>query len=547
MDVPIATDLRATLRERWGDDVLRKAVNPRVSLRPNDLDLPQKSSHSSRFDGVSSWYPEGTQAGTNERLIDHADNPVGAAPRFIIGDRLGQGGMGVVHTALQRSLGRMVAVKIAHGDLSSSQQSRFRAEARCTAWLEHPNIIPVYDAGRNYMVMRRIDGLDLESRLNRSAPGMDEIIEVLIRVCDALAFAHHRGIIHRDIKPENILLGEFGEVMVADWGLALAFSVPSDGVFRAPEIGRDAVLCAGTPGYMAPEVALSDARSIGPATDVFLLGATLYRCLSGSIPFQGEDVLTTLELSARNDWRRINPESAPRRLIAIQEQAMASNPRDRMSVRDLQSGLRSWLLSSQSEAEAMRSLRLAQERMDAASRKKVKPHEAYLDFSEAIASCDRALALSPELTDAKELRRSAMSAFALSAVGAGELELARLIRSNGTLPISGVLAAAKPDQPSENRVGQSSTVRRIGLLVPGGHETSTRALLQEMLLRKQDAERLTSEVAQLKRINDALVVEKDAELAKVMDEIERLRRRWHIRLLVMVGLVVLVCVLLILS
>jgi predicted Ser/Thr protein kinase len=507
------------LVEHWHDSL--EHVDPgdlRATVRP-------RSSDTRSTDTAEPARPASVTPG-----LEDLDGLVASRDRFFLGSMLGRGGTSVVLSAVQRTLARTVAVKIARYDLDSGQRERFRTEAKCTAWLEHPHIVPVYEAGRNFLVMRRIVGSSLEEEILAGRTDLAGAVEILIKVCDAVAFAHHRGIIHRDIKPENILVGSFGEVVLADWGLALTCTPPSDGVLRAPLIGSGRTLCGGTPGYLAPEIALADRPSVGFATDVFLLGATLYRLLSDEVPFSGDDVWQAISRSAANEWRPLRERVPllPARLVALQEQAMGSDPRRRPTVREFQTALRDWLLHSRAESAALRELAAAQRHLLAAQGHRLHPHEAYLDFSEAIAACDRAHALNPHLEAVRGLRETACRDFTLAAVGAGEPQLARLIKQSGRL---NVLASL----PSTEQPGDSSTVRRIANLVPDGGVRSVdfAKLMQDRQQLRQSCAQLSGEVASLQDEASRLRTTRDALAGRCAERHcqLRLRRQLHLALL----------------
>ncbi len=525
MPLAPSTNLAPSLHDLWHDTLARVDVSdPRLSVRPHEV----RSDKATVERGSSTGVPilQSSSSGGIEPGLADLDQMRSGQDRFVLGGMLGRGGMSVVLQALQRSLGRQVAVKVARYDLDQRQRDRFRAESKLTAWLEHPNITPVYEAGRNYLVMRRISGHDLERRLAAGELSTAQAVEVLIKICDAVSFAHHRGIIHRDIKPENILVGDFGEVMLIDWGLALTWRPSPDGIIRAPVIGEGTALCAGTPGYMAPEMALGQGERIGTATDVFLLGATLYRILGGDIPFAGQDVWAALERSARNQWVPLSPILRPRRLVAVQESAMAEDPAKRPTMAEFQSELREWLMRSQSEAEARRILDHASRLRDEAAARRLRPHESYHDFAACIAACDRALALNPDLAEAAGLRATALVDFTLAAVGAGELQLARLIKENGRLPI--LPPAGLELVPSDE---DASTARRLGLLVQkqgDGEDVRLRRVLQELVVRQRLCERLEAANASLRLAYDTATRERDAlAVSHGHDEASRRRMlRW---------------------
>jgi serine/threonine-protein kinase len=229
---------------------------------------------------------------------------------FELFEELGRGGMGVVYMARQRSLGRVVAVKmILRGDLASPDDiARFRSEATAAARLEHPHIVPVYEVGecggQPYFVMKYIAGTTLGKRLAVGPMPDREAAELLLPVCRAIQFAHERGILHRDLKPSNILIDEEGRAHVTDFGLAK--QVSSDGELTRP----GAIL--GTPSYMAPEQAAGNRGQVGPASDVYSLGTILYQMLTGRPPFQAANPVDTLLLVLEQDPlppRLLNPKA----------------------------------------------------------------------------------------------------------------------------------------------------------------------------------------------------------------------------------------------
>ncbi len=516
-------------------------TNLRVTVRPSEpppSEEPRETVTGSAVDRAQISGGTGRIRQT-PGLVD-IDGLVASRDRFFLVSMLGRGGTSVVLSAVQRTLSRTVAVKIARYDLDNSQRERFRTEAKCTAWLEHPNIVPVYEAGENYLVMRRIAGCSLEEELLAGRIDLAGAVEILIKVCDAVAFAHHRGIIHRDIKPENILVGRFGEAMLADWGLAMTCTPPPDGVLRAPLIGSGRTLCGGTPGYLAPEIALADRASVGFPTDVFLLGATLYRCLCDDVPFSGEDVWQAIGRSASNDWRSLRDRVPllPSRLVALQEMAMASDPQQRPTVRDFQAGLRDWLLHSRAESAALRELAAAQRHLQAAQGHRLHPHEAYLDFSEAIAACDRAHALNPDLDAIRDLRETACGDFALAAVGAGEPQLARLIKQSGRLNVLASLPSADP-------TGESSTVRRIAKLVPEGgiHGAEFARLMQDRVRLTKEHTLLYNEVVALRSETEHLTAARDALANRCTERQCHAKLRLQKRLAVMLSVALAVALL----
>ena len=231
---------------------------------------------------------------------------------------LGRGGMGVVYLVRDPRLGRLAALKLLRVKPTPRRLARFRREAAITAHLDHPGIPPVYEAGRtgegrDFLLLRYVEGRSLADALDRleerrlrqrqrgQAPDAAprDLLEALVEVGLALAYAHSRGIVHRDLKPGNVMLGPFGEVLVMDWGLArdLRESEQADVSFRAqldllPVETRDGAFL-GTLGYMAPEQARGE--EVDARADVFGLGALLCEVLTGQLPFEGETTSEVLE------------------------------------------------------------------------------------------------------------------------------------------------------------------------------------------------------------------------------------------------------------
>jgi serine/threonine protein kinase len=215
-----------------------------------------------------------------DRLADMLRVPDVADTRYELLSLLGRGGMGAVYLARDTVLDREVALKIVDpvDRPSDAAPDRLAAEARILARLEHPGIVPVHDFGqlpdgRMFYAMKRVRGDRLDRWLARER-GLAERLTVFVRLCDAVAFAHAHGIVHRDLKPENVMIGEFGEVLVLDWGIAQSKT-------RTPD-ERPATVVAGTPDYMAPEQLRGD-TVVDHRADVYALGVVLER-MGGPAP-----------------------------------------------------------------------------------------------------------------------------------------------------------------------------------------------------------------------------------------------------------------------
>jgi Flp pilus assembly protein TadD/tRNA A-37 threonylcarbamoyl transferase component Bud32 len=281
------------------------------------------------------------------------------------------GGLGEVHVAQDTELGRQVALKRirpARADDPDSRR-RFLREAAVTARLEHPGVVPVYglvsdpEGGPSY-AMRLVAGQSLHQAIrafhDAELPGRDlterrlalrGLLTRFVAVCQTVAYAHSRGVVHRDLKPANVMLGPYGETLVVDWGLAKPIGAPA----AADEETTDPTaqysdntgtgLTVGTPAYMSPEQAAGRHAEIGPASDVYGLGATLYTILTGKPPFEGEEggVLKPSVRMTPVPPRRAN-RSVPPALEAVCLRAMAARPQDRFgSAAELGAEVERWL------------------------------------------------------------------------------------------------------------------------------------------------------------------------------------------------------------
>jgi serine/threonine-protein kinase len=272
---------------------------------------------------------------------------------------LGRGGMGRIHPATDRNLLRHVALKRLDKTMAEEPFYRdgFIAEAQITGQLEHPNIVPVHelaisDSGVPYFTMKLVRGVNLDrwlrhpSRQPGSSERLTDGLEIFLKVCDALAYAHHRGVIHRDIKPENIMVSDFGQVYLMDWGLArLTKTQPASGAMSQ----MNAPGAVGTPTYMAPEQARGNPDEMDERSDVFGLGAVLYEIVSGRHPYgQGNDAQMALARAVKGQVVPIDEAAAnvgvSARIRRIVDKAVAPRPQDRyQSVLALQEDVRKFL------------------------------------------------------------------------------------------------------------------------------------------------------------------------------------------------------------
>ena len=246
-------------------------------------------------------------------------------------EKIGHGGMGMVYKAKQLNLGRIVAVKVLSKELANDAMfvRRFIQEARSAAQLSHGNIVHVNDVGECqgvfYFVMEYVDGSNVKEMLKTSEKlDVQQTVEIALQVCQALRHAHNRGIIHRDIKPENIMITRDGVVKLADLGLAKRMAAETAaGITHAGAI-------LGTPFYMAPEQA-KDFSKVDRRSDIYSLGVTLYRMLTGRVPFDGRSPIEVMinALDGRKIPVRELREDVPIDLEAVVDRMMHKLPEKR--------------------------------------------------------------------------------------------------------------------------------------------------------------------------------------------------------------------------
>jgi serine/threonine-protein kinase len=243
---------------------------------------------------------------------------MGHLGRYRLEGEIGRGGMGRVLRAHDPDLGRELALKVLHdsGRDSPDVRHRFLEEAQVGGQLQHPGVVPVYEVGSDqgnglYFAMKLVRGRDLSVLLRErktTAYELPRFLQIFEQVCQALAYAHARGVIHRDLKPSNVMVGAFGEVQVMDWGLAKVLSEASTEGDRVRTLRSDlnaadsrAGAVVGTPAYMAPEQARGETDHLDERADVFGLGAILCEILTGRPPFVGKLVTDILDRAARGD------------------------------------------------------------------------------------------------------------------------------------------------------------------------------------------------------------------------------------------------------
>jgi serine/threonine-protein kinase len=331
--------------------------------------------------------------------------------RYELGESIGRGGMGEVIAARDPKIGRALAVKRMHAATSDEAVARFLREAKIQARLDHPAIVPVYDLGTDrdgkpYFTMKRLAGTTLAHMLAAGDHGLNELLRAFVDVCRAIDFAHDRGVVHRDLKPSNVMLGDFGEVYVLDWGIARVVgdresSAGAPGDITTLEGQTQVGALLGTPGYMAPEQARGDAE-LGPPADVYALGCILFEILAGEAvhPRGGSAALAStltptvaLAPSARCPERAIAPE-----LDAACVSALAGDPAARPRVRALADRVQAYL---DGDRDVERRRKLAAEHL--ARAKGALATGDRERRGDAMQEAGHALVLDPESTDAAAL------------------------------------------------------------------------------------------------------------------------------------------------
>jgi hypothetical protein len=342
-----------------------------------------------------------------------APKSLSEVPDYELLDIIGEGGMGVVYAAHQSSIARTVAVKMLKpsAKVREEQRDKFISEAVVTGELDHPNIVPIYDLGSNdegalFYSMKRVRGTPWDKVIHQKS--LDDNVGILMRVADAVAFAHAGGVIHRDLKPENVMLGDYGEVLVMDWGLARITPefAHVDAVYQADSLG-------GTPAYMSPEMAKGPVEAINKTSDVYLLGAILYEIIGGQPPHSGRDVMQCLMAASQN---RIDAIRYDGELKEIALKAMATQQEDRyQTVKELQEAIHVY----QSHSESLVLTAHANQNLQ-----KARASKDYQLFARALYGFQESLTLWDQNHRARLLLTETQRDYATCALDNGDLDLA---------------------------------------------------------------------------------------------------------------------------
>ena len=355
-------------RSRWGKvwkDIADSDASPMMTIKTEEVGTVSR-------EGMT----------IQQRILRQFNTKGGSSADYEIIQKVGEGSMGQVFTAMQSSIQRTVAVKTLKPKLASkaADREKFLYEAMITGDLDHPNIVPIHDLGVSddgtlFYSMKHVTGTEWQKVLTEKSVG--ENVSILMKVADAVAFAHSRRVIHRDLKPENIMLGQYGEVLVMDWGLAV-------------NLGKeDNFTRGGTPAFMAPEMAAHNIKKIDHRSDVYLLGAMLYQLVIGYAPHPGRTVHECITAATKNI---IIPVKQQDELLDIAFKAMATSPADRyQNVAEFQDAIREYQKHNESITFSDRGN---------ADLKNAENEDGYESYSRAVFAFQDAIELWPENTAA---------------------------------------------------------------------------------------------------------------------------------------------------
>lgn len=485
--------------------------------RPEKVDESEKDSLATDMDPLS----QVTEAGWAYARTTFSTNPSSGASFSSLGEQrragatfplinvVGAGGIGEIWKAKQTSLERVIAVKRMQSRYREQfandparlleLQHSFRQEALITASLEHPNIVPIYDLGHDaegnpLLAMKLIKGERWDHLIVRDYETLhplellDRHLPTFLAMIQAVAFAHSKGIVHRDIKPSQVMVGEFGEVVLMDWGLAVYVGPergPSDSsvdgmpplwILPTPETAQGR---AGTPSLMSPEQTLNHARKITRSTDIFLLGATLYYLLTGSYLYEGGTTESAIARAAkceidpfdiRNPGRYVPPE-----LARICMSALAARPEDRIpSATQFMVLLQDYISGASDRRASDELLEQLRSRLGGSDPNSppgliltdlppdAPPGEVYREFAACMSMLDKARGLWPKNPQIPSLDLKITTSYAQAALERGDVVLATTLIQR--LPIGPELQRLKLDiDTRELRRKHFSQTRRLAI------------------------------------------------------------------------------------
>ena len=421
------------------------------SIKPSGSTGLTGSQSSSSTSSVMRSYSQSGSVVLSPRQVTYGKVTGKENAEYEIGAKLGEGGMGAVYRARQGSVDRGVALKMVKKNQGPADaQDKFLAEAVVTGALEHPNIVPIYDLGVNsddelFYAMKEVQGHAWTDSIDKVS--LEENLEVIVKVTDAIAYSHEKGVVHRDLKPDNIMIGQFGEVVVMDWGLAL----PTE---KFEKQGLPVTLgLAGTPSYMAPEMADLSLAPIGPAADLYLLGALLFRAVTKKAPHTGKNAFAALRAAAANtiQWPANNADGHDKEILDVARKAMATRPEDRYeSAVEFKQALRDY--RSHSESRRLTDSAIAELAIAETS-------SNYRNFERSIASLEEAIKLWSENLRAAETLQIARLRYGQAAFQKGDLDLAELQLDESDLAHIELLKSIR--ETRAERDAQAQRLRRL--------------------------------------------------------------------------------------
>lgn len=448
-----------------------------------------------------------------------------SSPEYEIKGALGEGSMGVVYRATQTSLNRPLAIKTLKSDIQDPihHQEMFVSEAVVTANLVHPNIVPIHDLGHTedgklFYSMKQVNGTSWDKLIDRKS--QEENLEILMKVCDAVAYAHSRGVINRDLKPENVVVGDFGEVIVLDWGL----SVTTEKFEKRNSVLIEYQGGVGTPVYMAPELASENVEEVCPQSDIYLLGAILFEILEGFQPHYlkwiqqltdpDQKFAAVCQAIVNND---IEPEvKNTGELMQIARKAMATDPRDRYcSVEQFQEAIREYRITGRAEE-------LLEEAKD-------RKNDDYDEFQQSVALFSDALVRWPSNHRAIKGDLAAREAFARLALKKGDYDLGLEVVNGRREPELSILAVKLKKARRFRTIVKStwfllfaaSVLALIGLQFLYGSvneaKEAKRLALEEADKATKDADKASKEADKKTRDAEMKVTEATKEAEKVKE------------------------------
>jgi WD40 repeat protein/serine/threonine protein kinase len=441
---------------------------------------------------------------------------------YVLLGKLGKGGMGVVFAARQATIDRTVALKMLPPETAADAVAvrKFLGEAVVTGELEHPNIVPIYDAGADqngalFYSMKQVQGTRWDLVIGEKT--LAENLEILMKVADAVGYAHSKDVLHRDLKPENVMLAAFGEVLVMDWGLA----VTTQATQKVKGV-------AGSPAYMPPEMATGRSERLGTTSDIYLLGAILHEIVTGRPPHHGNTVMECLQAAARNQMVATQKSGE---LLDVAMRAMADRPEDRYgSVAEFQQAIRSYLSHSESvilSTRAQGDLEDAQET------------DNYETFARALFRFQEAHALWRDNDRAREGITETSLAHAECALRKGDYDLGASVLVPGEPQHADLLRQIETAQRERNaRQRRLKAARRlVGLLTVAVLLVVTWASLfswdkmreaqgarEDAIAAQKDAEKKARDM-EIARRTEAAATKAAQESERVAQEAERMARK----------------------